>query len=140
MLPFLHVSINCLQVDCLCVLLKTCFMLLGSSSFRCPVPSHHCSWPWLSWRPGTLALPCSTVKRPSQHQKEHSLTLHSSISCTFLMTRSLLSTYRSSCPCVCPFCCHCSKSCLRFVRDAEKSKPRRTEDKNSEQTKSEFHT
>lgn len=93
------------------------------------MPSRHCSLPWPSWRPGTSALPCSTVKRPSWRQREHSLTLHSSTFCTFPMTRSLPSTYHSSCPCACLFCCHCSKSCLRLDGDAEKSKPRRTENK-----------
>lgn len=89
--------------------------------------SRLCSWLWLSWRPGTSALLCSTVKRPSWLQREPSLTRHSSTSSTFPMTRSSLSTYHSSCPCVCLSCCHCSKLCLRLDRDAKKSKPRRTE-------------
>lgn len=100
-----------------------------SLSLRCPVPSRLCSWRWPSWRLGTSALPYSTAKRPSWHQRERSLTLHSSTSCTFPTTRSLPSTYRSSCPCACLFCYRCSKSCLRPDRDAEKSKPRWTERK-----------
>ena len=107
------------------VLYTTC-----DCSLRCPAPSRHCNWLWPSWRPETSALLCNTVKRPSQRRREPSLTRRCSTSCIFPMTRSLPFTYHSSCPCVSPFCCHCSKSCLRFDRDAEKSKPRRTESKN----------
>lgn len=89
------------------------------------------SWLLLSWRLGTLALPCSTAKTPSWRQSEPSLTPHSSTSSTSLTIRSLPSTYRSSCPCVCLFCCHFSKSCQSSSRGAERNKPRRTESRRS---------
>lgn len=94
---------------------------------RYPALSRHFSWLLLSWRLGTSALPCSTAKKPSQRQSEPSLTPRCSTSSTSLTIRSLPSTYHSSCPCVCLFCCHCSKFCLSSSRDAERNKPRRTE-------------
>lgn len=76
-------------------------------SLRCPVLLHLYNWLWLSWRLGILASLCSTVKRPSWHRRERFLTLLSSTFSTFPMTKSLLSTYHSSCQCVYLFCCHC---------------------------------
>lgn len=103
------------------------FFNLIFNILRYPVLSRHFSWLLLSWRLGTSALPCSTAKKPSRRQSEPSLTPRCSTSSTSLTIRSLPSTYRSSCPCVCLFCCHCSKSCLSLGRGAERNKPRRTE-------------
>lgn len=119
---YMKLFINLVSYSCI-----NCIQsVLLSLSFRCPALSRRCSWLLQSWRPGTWALLCSTVKRPFWHRRERSLTHRCSTSCTFLTIRSLRSTYPCSCPCVCLFCCHCSKSCLRPDRDAKKSKLRRT--------------
>ena len=105
-----------------------CFALLWHI-VRFPALSRRSSWLLLSWRPGTWALPCSTARRPSWRQSEPSSTPRCSTSSTSRTTRSLPSTYPSSCPCVCLFCSPCSKSCLSSGRGAERNRPRRTESK-----------
>lgn len=96
-------------------------------SVRCQQQLPLSSWLRVSWRRGTWAWPCSTVRKLSSIQNEPSSTPPSSTSSISLTIRSLPSTSLSSCPCVSPSCSHCSRWPPRHARGDGRDRTRRSE-------------
>lgn len=123
---------------CVCVSVRNSSLVLLSSwsltgdwllflSVRCQQQLPLSSWLRVSWRRGTWAWPCSTVRKLSSIQNEPSSTPPSSTSSISLTIRSLPSTSLSSCPCVSPSCSHCSRWPPRHARGDGRDRTRRSE-------------